>query len=154
MSLVPEQALDLAISFEGFARVVQRSPVVLARPYRCPAGHWTIGYGHLCRPDHPPIDEAQGQIYLEADMGDAVAQTLRVCPILTHESPQRLAAVADWTFNLGSGRLRASTMRRRINEADWREAANEMRRWVWGGGRKLPGLVLRREAEAALLLSV
>jgi lysozyme len=39
-----------------------------------------------------------------------------------------------------------------VNQRDWPAAAEEMRRWVWGGGKKLPGLILRREEAAKLLL--
>jgi lysozyme len=55
------------------------------------------------------------------------------------------------TFNLGAGRVRTSTLRRRINQMDWAGAALELRKWVHGGGRVLPGLVARRQAEIALL---
>ena len=64
----------------------------------------------------------------------------------------RLAAIVDFTFNLGAGRLQTSTLRRRINQRDWPTAASELRRWVYGGGKVLPGLVTRREAEVAWLL--
>jgi lysozyme len=63
-----------------------------------------------------------------------------------------LAAIVDFTFNLGAGRLQTSTLRRRINQRDWLAAGTELRRWVFGGGKVLPGLVARREAEAAWLL--
>jgi len=57
----------------------------------------------------------------------------------------------DFTFNLGGGRLQTSTLRRRVNRRDWAAAAKELRRWVYGGGRILPSLTLRREAEVAHL---
>lgn len=77
--------------------------------------------------------------------------TLCYCPVLATESEGRLAAIVDFTFNLGAGRLQASTLRRRINQLDWAAAGKELRRWVYGGGKALPGLVARREVEAALL---
>ena len=86
------------------------------------------------------------------DLQSAIAATLRYCPVLTTESDGRLAAVVDFTFNLGVGRLQTSTLRRRINQRDWSSAAQELRRWVYGGGKVLPGLVTRREAEVAWLL--
>ena len=67
------------------------------------------------------------------------------------EPETRLAAIVDFTFNLGAGRLQASTLRRRVNQRDWPGAAQELRRWVYGGGRVLPGLTLRRDAEVLLL---
>jgi lysozyme len=71
-----------------------------------------------------------------------------LCPGLRGE---RLAAIADFAYNLGLGRLKASTLRRRLNAGDYAGARQELRKWVRGGGRVLPGLVLRREAEAALV---
>ena len=75
----------------------------------------------------------------------------RYCPVLATETESRLAAIVDFTFNLGAGRLQTSTLRRRVNQRDWTAAANELRRWAYGGGRVLPGLVARRAAECALL---
>jgi len=126
-------------------------PLRRAHPYICPAGYWTIGYGRLCKPDHPPINEEEGEIYLRQDLRTALAATLRYCPVLATEPEERLAAIADFTFNLGAGRLQTSTLRRRVNQRDWSSAAKELRRWVYGGGKVLPGLVVRREAEALLI---
>lgn len=147
---VPQAAVDLAKRFEGFQRVAKSDPG-RAHPYVCPAGYWTIGYGHLCEPTHPPISESEGEAYLANDLQTALTATLRFCPILTTEPEERLAAIVDFTFNLGAGRLQTSTLRRRVNQRDWPNAAKELRRWVYGGGKVLPGLVARREAEGHLL---
>ena len=58
----------------------------------------------------------------------------------------------DVVVNLGAGRLQTSTLRRRINHRDWDAAAIELRRWIYGGGKVLLGLVTRREAEAVLIV--
>lgn len=151
MIAVPLPAIELAKRFEGFHRVPKFDTLRRANPYICPAGYWTIGFGHLCKPDHPPIDEAQAEIYLAYDLKIALAATLKYCPVLVQEPANRLAAIVDFTFNLGAGRLQMSTLRRRINQRDWRCVAEELRRWVRGGGRVLPGLVVRREAEVELV---
>ena len=150
---VPQAAIDLARRFEGFCRLSKSDPD-RAYPYVCPAGFWTIGYGHLCDAKHPPITMEEGEAYLAADMEDALRATLRNCPVLADEPEVRLAAIVDFTFNLGAGRLQASTLRRRVNQRDWPGVGQELRRWVFGGGRVLTGLVLRREAEVALLNGV
>lgn len=147
---VPQAAIDLAKRFEGFHRVPKNEPT-RAHPYICPAGYWTVGYGHLCDPNHPPITEGEGEGYLAQDLQTALRATLRCCPLLATESEGRLAAIVDFTFNLGAGRLQTSTLRRRINQRDWSSAGTELGRWVRGGGRVLPGLVVRRQAEAALM---
>lgn len=148
---VPKAAIELTKRFEGFERKAKRGVEITAIPYICPAGFWTIGYGHLCDPKHPPITEAEAEVYLARDLQTALAATLRYCPVLATEPEGRVAAIVDFTFNLGAGRLQTSTLRRRINQRDWPEAAREFRRWVRGGGRILPGLVARREAEVMLL---
>jgi lysozyme len=148
---IPQAAIDLAKRFEGFHRVPKHDPQ-RAYPYLCPAGYWTIGYGHLCQPDHPPISEEEGESYLAADLQIALRATLRYCPVLATEPENRLASIMDFTFNLGAGRLQTSTLRRRVNQRDWAAAGTELGRWVRGGGQILPGLVVRRQAEAALLI--
>ncbi len=151
MSGVPKAAVDLAKRFEGFHRVPKSDPD-RAHPYICPAGFWTIGFGHLCDQTHPPISEAEGEAYLARDLMTALHATLRFCPVLATQPEGRLAAIVDFTFNLGAGRLQTSTLRRRVNQQDWIAVGQELRRWVYGGGKVLPGLVTRREAEVALLL--
>jgi len=147
---VPTTAIELAKRFEGFHRVPKVDPG-RAHPYICPAGYWTIGYGHLCDAKHPPITEAEAEVYLAHDLQSALTATLRYCPVLATEPEERLAAIVDFTFNLGAGRLQTSTLRRRINQRDWTVAASELRRWVYGGGKVLPGLAARRAAETLLL---
>lgn len=147
---VPQAAVELAKRFEGFHRV-PRNDQGRAYPYVCPAGYWTIGFGHLCQSDHPPITEAEAEAYLAADLMTALVATLRYCPVLATEPEARLAAIVDFTFNLGAGRLQTSTLRRRINQRDWPGAGQELRHWVYGGGRVFAGLVTRRQAEIALM---
>ena len=153
MIAVPQAAIDLAKRFEGFERKVKRGLEITAVPYICPAGFWTIGYGHLCDSKHPPITEAEAEVYLAHDLQSALAATLRYCPVLATEPESRFASIVDFTFNLGAGRLQTSTLRRRVNQRDWIAAATELRRWVYGGGKVLPGLVARREMELTLLVS-
>jgi len=118
--------------------------------YLCPAGVWTCGWGST-GPDVFP-GRAWTQEYadqrLEHDALKFARGTHAACPLLTGD---RLSAISDFAYNLGLGALRGSTLRRRVNDERWEEAAAELRKWVNGGGRKLPGLVLRREAEVALL---
>lgn len=73
---------------------------------------------------------------------------LVACPGL---SGGALCGIADFAYNTGLGALRGSTLRKRINAGDWEAAKVELGKWVRGGGRVLPGLVLRRAAEAALI---
>ena len=109
------------------------------RPYLCPAGVPTIGYGATYYEDgtavtltDPPITRERAEalllwmvrtVYLPA--------VLRLCPGV--DNPHRLAALIDFTFNLGSGSLKASTLRRKVNAGEWTEVPGELRKWVRGG---------------------
>lgn len=148
---VPEAAVELARRFEGFQAVHGADGGTRAHPYRCPGGYWTIGYGHRCDPDHPPITQAEARAYLQADLEQALTAVLTLCPAVADGPPGRLAALVDFTFNMGAARLAQSTLRQRVNSEHWEVVAYELRRWVYAGGRVLPGLVARREAEIALL---
>lgn len=150
MRFIPADALSLAVRFEGIRNA----------PYLCPAGVPTIGVGATRyvsgRPvsmHDAPISTEQAMSLLKHDMQSAVSAAIRICPVLAAESDSRLAAIADFVFNLGAGRLQASTLRRRVNQRAWVDAAHEIRRWNKGGGRVLSGLVARREAEARLLIN-
>lgn len=120
------------------------------RAYKCPAGVWTIGWGAT----GPDIVEglvwtqAQADKRLERDAMLFAAGTLNLCPVLRDN---QLSAIADFAYNLGLTRLKGSTLRRRLNAGDMQGAAVELLKWTRGGGRVLPGLVLRRQAEAAFL---
>ncbi len=149
--IVPVQVIKICKKFEGFHRKVRQGIEITAVPYVCPAGFWTIGYGHLCTKNWLPITEAEGEILLAMDLQNALYHTIRLCPVLIYEDEDKLSALVDFTFNLGATRLAASTLRKRVNARDWDDAATEIKKWVWGGGRKLPGLILRREVEASLI---
>lgn len=122
------------------------------KAYLCPAGYWTIGYGSIVgvKPGDQ-IDYAEAIRRFDRDWAVARCGARACCPGL---SGNRLEALADFVFNLGVGRLRASTLRGKINAGEWQEVPQELRKWVWGGGRRLPGLVARREAEILLLKNV
>ncbi len=138
MTSVLDELTALVKRFEGF------SPV----PYLCPAGYWTRGYGVLCRPDDGAITEPDAEAELAGLLPGYMVHALRLSSRLEGE---RLVAITDFIYNLGPTRYASSTLRRRVNAADWPGARTEIRRWVFGGGRKLPGLVARRAVEATLL---
>lgn len=144
-------AAEVCKRFEGFHR---RHGDGMAVPYICPAGYWTIGYGHLCSRNHLPIHRGQAEVLLHRDLAVAMAQVIKLSPTLlevSRDRPGRLAALTSFVFNLGAGRYRGSTLRRRVNEGNWDDVPRQLRRWVYSGGKKLKGLVIRREAEAVLI---
>ena len=140
-------AAALCRRFEGF----------YSHPYICPAGVPTIGYGTTVYPDgravtlrDPPVTREQADALLRNDlMAGRLPAVLRLCPGI--DTAGRLGALLDFAYNLGNGALASSTLRRRINAGDWGDVPAQLRRWNRSGGRVLRGLVLRREAEAALV---
>lgn len=147
---VPQNAIDICAKYEGFR----------SKPYRCPAGVWTIGYGTTfvpparvpVTPDTPPVTEEVAKAWLVEELQRCCIQAIALSPNLAGEAMEaRLGAIASFIYNLGSVRYRNSTLRRRVNEGNWPEARKEIRKWIWGGGKQLPGLVLRRNEEASYL---
>lgn len=141
-----EIAADICRQFEGFK----------PKPYPCPAGIPTIGIGSTHYENgktvtylDPPITKDRAEELLIWELRKCESASIRLCPILA-SSDNRRAAIIDFCFNLGPGRLKASTLRRRINQGDWETAKIELLKWVRGGGRILPGLVKRRQVETML----
>jgi lysozyme len=147
--------LDLALGVA--AALARRFEGCYLRPYLCPAGVPTIGFGATYYEDgsrvtllDPPITrERAEELLLWMVRAKYLPAVIRLCPGI--DDPLRLAAIIDFTFNLGAGNLQASTLRRRINADRWDDVPGELRKWVKGGGRVLAGLVKRREAEVVLI---
>lgn len=127
------------------------------RPYLCPAGVPTIGYGATAYMDRrpvrltdPPLTEDGAAMLLRYQLRHLyLPQTLDLCPGI--DSPHRLAAVGDFAFNLGLGALKSSTLRRRINAGQWDDVPAQLMRWVYAAGKRLRGLERRRAAESMLI---
>jgi len=143
-----ELTLKICTEFEGFS----------ARPYICPAGVPTIGYGLTRYPDGRKVTMQDAPISKE----DALAATrhllagfqasvLQHCPDINTSG--LLAACTDLAYNIGSNAFGGSTLRKVINDGgDNAAIAAQFRRWCKGGGKVLPGLTRRREAEINLFL--
>ena len=136
----------------GLIKGVKHFEGLYLRPYICPTGHLTIGYGHLCAQEQGPITEAEAEDYLRKDLSLAADGVRTISPLLSAEPEYRLEALTSWAFNLGVGAYEKSTLRKRVDAGNWAEAEKEITRWVYGtvNGRKqkLPGLVRRRAWEA------
>lgn len=115
--------------------------------YQCAAGVWTIGYGHTRGVRQGQrISAAQAAELLRGDLlpVEQYVDGLRVC-----RTQGQFDALCDFAFNLGTGALQRSSLLAKVRcGAPTAEVQDEFRRWVWAGGRKLPGLVKRREWEA------
>jgi lysozyme len=134
--------------FEGCHRIKSDG---LVWPYICPAGHWTQGWGRLVGKDSLPITKAQADWWFRKDLMKYEQYVYNLSPIVFDEPERRQIALTSFVYNLGPGNYRASTLKKRVDVGDWVRAKYEIQKWVFGGGKKLPGLVIRRAAEAALL---
>ena len=149
--MTPNPFIRKAISLSGLALIRRHesfSPVI----YLCPAGKPTIGYGHVVRDtDRFParLSPAQGEALLREDLAPTEIYLNAIFPDLTQN---QFDALASFIFNVGLGNFENSTLVRRLKAGDIPGAASQFPRWVHGGGRILPGLVKRREAERQLFL--
>ena len=146
---------DLAVRVA--AALARRFEGLFLAPYLCPAGVPSIGYGATHYLDgrrvkltDPAITKETAEVMLLHSVKYIyLPAVLKLCPGVN--TPERLAALIDFSFNLGGGRLKASTLRKRVNEGNWAAACVEVMKWIYGGGRKLKGLVARHEAERLLM---
>jgi len=136
------------------APLVRKSEGLQLSAYLCPAGKWTIGYGHT-GPDVKrgmTIIAGRAEELLSADLAVAAAAVRRLVrvPLTAHQE----ATLIDFVFNLGEGNLAGSTLLRRLNDGLYDHVPAQLRRWtkgvVNGVMKELSGLVIRREAECVL----
>lgn len=143
-----EIAAELCKRFEGFR----------AKPYLCPAGIPTIGYGSTYYADGKKVtlndllisQEAANDLLMNELQHTYLPGVVRNCPILATDE-RKCNAIVDFCYNLGVGRLQTSTLKRKINAQDWDGAKEQLMLWTKGGGKVLPGLLKRRQAEMTLL---
>ena len=145
---VSKQGLEHIAEFEGF------------RPklYNDPAGHATIGFGHLVHKGKidgsEPAEFRKGisreraleLLRADAATAEAAVRSAVAVPLAQHQ----FDALVSFVFNVGAGAFRKSTLLQRINAGNHATVRSELARWNKGGGKVLPGLVRRREAEADL----
>ena len=115
--------------------------------YRCPAGKWTIGYGHTEGVKAGDVwTQKQADEVLTKEIEEYGKGVLQVCPSLA-ETPNRLAACISLAYNIGLGNFAGSSVAKYIRRGEYRAAADAFGMWVFAGKQKLQGLVNRRQAE-------
>jgi len=141
----------MKISKTGVA-LIQEFEGLELESYQDSVGIWTIGYG-TTRNIHEGmvITEGQATQFLEKDVSETeqAVNNMTSYPI----NQNQFDALVSFAYNVGITALRSSTLMRKLNAGDVDGAANEFQRWVRAGGKVLPGLVRRREAERALFIS-
>jgi lysozyme len=142
---------DNAISEEGLS-LIKRFEGCRLESYKCSGGVWTIGYGHTENVNEgDTITQEKADKLLKSDI-ESFEVYVNYSVMVELDQGQFDALVA-WTFNLGPGNLRESTMLKKLNKADYTSVPNEMKRWNKAGGKTLDGLIRRRNAEALLFQS-
>ena len=117
--------------------------------YLCPAGVWTIGYGHTANvKEGDRVDQEAAEAFLIEDLEKFEQAVTRLVEVPLTQ--QQFDALVSWTFNLGPGNLEKSTLLAKLNQGEYTDVPFEIKRWTRAGGVILPGLVKRRDAEAAL----
>ena len=132
--------IDLVKQFEGLR----------LKAYKCPAGVWTIGYGHTGKDVEKGmvITEAQAEALLVSDLSkfaDGVRRRVKV-----RLNSNQFSALVSLAFNIGLGAFGKSTLLRKLNAGWYPAVPNEIRRWDIVGGKRMRGLTRRRDAEVAL----
>lgn len=128
--------------------LIKRSEGFRANTYEDVAGLPTIGYGHKLLPgeSYPDgIDEAQAEELLSADAGAACLAVEHLVQVPLTQG--QFDALVDFCYNLGQGRLSASTLLRELNAGQYDEARQQLLLWDHAGNQVVPGLQLRRQAE-------
>ncbi|NTU59272.1 MAG: lysozyme [Chlorobiaceae bacterium] len=144
---------------EGCLNLIRKSEGFRAKPYRCPAGIPTIGYGSTRYADgravkltDSPITQEQADDIMRATLGEYEAAVTRYVTVEINQN--QFDALVDFAYNAGAQNLKNSTLLKLLNKGQYENAAIEFGKWVYGGGKKLGGLVTRRGLERELFEQV
>ena len=143
-----DRGIDLLKAFEGFR----------SKPYQCSAKVWTIGWGSTRLADGtrvtqhtPEMSRDEAESLLRKQLVSYEQAVLRLVPC-SHLTQNQFDSLVSFAYNLGSGSLRASTLRKKVIKGD-PTAPDEFPRWSYASGKFIRGLHRRRMAERKLFLS-
>lgn len=137
-----ERCVELVKYYESYRK----------KPYICPAGYLTVGYGHVLRPGEEitelTVDEA-GHL-LSKDLQLTEKKVKVYTKVLLNSN--QLDALISLVFNIGAGAYQRSTLRMKLNRSEYEEAAEEILRWNKIKGVPSKGLTRRRLKEYNLFI--
>jgi lysozyme len=122
------------------------------KAYRCPAGVLTCGWGTT-------EGVTEGTEWTQEEADQRLAEDLSIFEtrvkrlLFLDPTPNQLAALVSFAYNVGTHNLRESTLLKLFNAGDIAGAAEQFPRWNKANGKILPGLVARRDAERRLFLT-
>ena len=140
----------MQISAEGLSLIKKFEGCEL-EAYLCPAGVWTIGYGHTKDvKEGDKINKEEAEYLLQEEMieYEGYVNDYVEVPLQQHHYD----SLVSFCYNLGGGSLKKSTLLKVLNEGKYEEVPAQIRRWNKSNGEVLEGLVRRREAEAVMFM--
>jgi lysozyme len=147
----------MQMSQEGIDALLKKFEGCKLKAYRCPANVCTIGYGHTSAAGAPEVKDGMTITQKEADdilRRDLVKYETAVFGMVHQPLTQhQFDVLVDFAYNAGVGALKTSTLLKKVNAAQFDDVPAELMKWTKGGGKVLPGLVKRRQAESAWWVS-
>jgi lysozyme len=125
--------------------------------YECPAGVWTIGWGTTTEHGHPV---KKGMVWTRDQCDDAFIKDMEQFEravrrnVTVHLMPWQFDALVSFTYNVGEGNLKKSTLLKKVNALDFAGAAQEFHKWNKAGGKTMAGLTRRRASESLLFQNI
>jgi len=149
----------MKISDNGI-NLIKRFEGVRYKPYRCPAGLWTVGVGHLIG-DGKQLPDSYNKTFTEREVDELLRKDLArfergvtmLFPVSYRFTQGAYDAILSFSFNLGLGALQRSTVRSALLRGDKTMAGESLLKYCRAGGKILKGLQLRRQAEHKLLMT-
>jgi lysozyme len=143
----------MQMSPEGIDALLKKFEGCKLKAYRCPAGICTIGYGHTSAAGAPEVKDGMLINQKQADeilRRDLIKYETAVFGMVQQPLTQhQFDTLIDFAYNAGVGALKSSTLLKKVNAAQFDDVPAELMKWTKGGGKVLPGLVRRRQAEGA-----
>ena len=143
---ISKNGLELIKKYEGLS----------LKPYICPSGHATIGYGNTYYPNgkrvsmsDKPITKIQAEQMLEFVANKDFASKVEEY-VIPEIGQSMFDALVSFAYNVGVANFKSSTLLKKVNAMDYAGAKEEFKKWNKAGNRVLPGLVARRKEEAEL----
>jgi lysozyme len=139
---ISQNGINLIKKFEGCG----------LKAYKCPAGIWTIGYGHTGSTVHAglQITSAEAEKLLKTDLLVHCNNVSKLVKVPLNQN--QFDALVSFEYNVGYGNFKSSTLLKLLNQKKYKEAAEQFGRWKYAGKKELLGLVRRRNAEKELFL--
>jgi lysozyme len=141
-------------------KLIRHHEGVRAKPYKCPAGLWTVGVGHLIG-DGKTLPASWNKTFTNEEIDGILAADLKRFELGVHKMLPNVPlkqcefdSLVSWCFNLGLGQFQRSTLRQALLRGDKEAAMESLVKYCRAGGKILKGLQNRRLDERKLFLGL